>query len=121
MQLATLDAIGLYQTSTTGFNYPQNATVVPVLPDGTAAGNFAVLQSPAANGFRQASIAFRLDSSSDVDDIRTLYETKELVTYVGSESDSHHVRVLEFSPQWQGNELWDCTATLVEMPLEAGS
>jgi hypothetical protein len=87
--------------------------MVGILSNGTQLTGNAVMQSGAL-GWRQADVGFSLDSASDVDAIRTLSETHAAVVYVDHLSVTHAVRVLTFVAAMAGNDLWECTSTLVE-------
>ncbi len=110
---ASIDAIAILQTSTGRLNYPANTSMVPILDNGTQTTGNAVMQSGAL-GWRMADIVFSLNDNADVDAIRALYETHEEVVYADPWSGTHSIRILDFDAQAQGNELWACTATIVE-------
>jgi len=111
--VSSIDGVEILQTSTGRLNYPPNATMVGILSNGTQTTGNAVMQSGAL-GWRQADVVFSLDANDDVDAIRALYETHEVVAYVDPWAVTHSVRILTFEASAGGNDLWACTATLVE-------
>lgn len=115
VQLPTLDGIDLLGTIWSGFAYPQNAQIVTLLSDGVTPGGNAVMQSSALT-FRQATISFKLEADADVAALRAIAATHEEVTFVDYSGASAQVRVLELSASMAGHELWDCAASLVEVP-----
>lgn len=114
MSLSTLDSNVLYETSFSGFDYPNNAQVVDLLGDGTTPGGNAVLQQSALT-LRRATITFTAYTSTARETYRALYESREAVDYVDFEGTTTSVRVLEFSSIFVGGgPWWDCTAVLLE-------
>lgn len=116
MTLPSIGSVEILQTTTTGFNYPQNAQRVTILSNGTSTGN-EVLQSSGL-GARSCVLSFRLDDPSDVETLRGLFASKAEATYVDEVGTVWFVRVFEFEPSYTGNELWDCSATLLETASE---
>lgn len=110
---ASIDAVEILQTSTQRLGYPPNAQMVGLLDNGTQTTGNAVMQSGAL-GWRQADIEFSLDDRADVDAIRALYETHEVVVYADPWGDTHSIRILNFAASAAGNDLWACAATVVE-------
>jgi hypothetical protein len=119
VSLATLDSLDLILTSYSGFNYPGNAQVVALLGDGSTPGGNAVLQQSALT-LRQASLGWVAEGAADVAAVRALYESKEEILFVDEDEETRLVRVLDFSANAHGGDLWDCTATLLET-AEPGS
>ncbi len=115
---ASLDAVTIQQTSTTGMAYANAATITPLLDNGSFAGGNAVMQT-AALGFRQCTIGFSVDDAADIVVFDGDRDSKDVVTYVDPDGTVFSVVLFDFTRTMAGNGLWDCSAVLVEAP--AGS
>lgn len=118
--LPTLGDLDLWESSYSGFTYPQTAQVVPVLAvSGTIGGN-AVLQSGGLP-WRQARLT-ATGPEADVAEIRGYYESREEVPFVDRFGVTRTVRVLEFSQDVILGDLWAYSLTLLEVtPPAVGS
>lgn len=96
-----------------GFAYPEFASVLSLLSDGSA-GPFAVLQS-SAPPFRRAAVSWQAVVTADVDTLRGYAESKEEVTFVEEDGTSRTVAVLDFGQQLLFVGIWTVSATLVEL------
>lgn len=113
-------AVDLLDASFSGFAYPNNASVVPILPSAAGSGGNAVLQQ---SGFpwRQATLSVLAEEANRVL-LRGYYETRELVTFTDFDGTTSSIRVFDFAQSMRMAGLWDLTLTLLEItPPVAGS
>lgn len=114
MSRPVLGAMTLMQTAYSGFDHPARAQVVSLLAADPATSGNAVLQS-AALGFRQATVSW-VAPLSEVETARGYHEALSSQAYTDHDGTSYTVRVIAFSAAVRVGNLWDVTATLLEMP-----
>jgi hypothetical protein len=113
MSLATLDDITLLDSQYSGFDYPNTKQVVGILHDGTSLGGNGVIQQ-SGFAFRQATIGF-VAETEDALAVQTLYEATSEVTFTDHDGYTRDVVVLDYSRSLLFGEVWQVSATLVEM------
>jgi hypothetical protein len=121
MTLMTLGTvIDLPDAEFSGFDYPNNAQLVPLLSDGASERN-AVLQQSGLT-MRQATLATTLDTA-DAITLRGYYESREAVDFVDHDGATTSVRLLEFSRSMVTAGLWAVMLTMIEIadPVPLGS
>jgi hypothetical protein len=100
----------LWSGSFSGFDYPNNAQVIPLLGNGTSTYN-AVLQQSALTA-RQVTLGCTLETA-DMLTIRGYFESREAVTFTDWDGTVTASRVLDFTAAF-GDPDWDCTIVLLE-------
>jgi len=95
----------------TGFDYPNNATVVNLIGTGTSTYN-AVLQQSALTA-RQAQLRCSV-VDADMLLMRGWYDSREEVTFTDWYGTATTVRVLDFARSLKFRGVWDVSLTLLE-------
>lgn len=114
------DAGELWETSYSGFNYPQTVEMIRLLGDGTSTRN-AVMQQGALP-HREARLSGNAPESQ-LDDIRALYESREETSFTDRFGNVRSVRILDFTSELILGDLSGYTLTLLETsdPVPPGS
>lgn len=115
MSRPTLGALTLFQASYTGFGYPARAQTVTLLAADPTTGGNAVLQSSAL-AFRTAQVTWTAMNPTDAETARGYHHDLSVETYTDHDGNTYSVRVTEFSAAVRVGDIWDCSATLVEVP-----
>jgi hypothetical protein len=108
-----LDAVGpLMDDQWSGFDYPNNAQVVPLLGDGVTVRN-AVLQQSALT-LRQGTLSCLVETA-DADTLRTDYEARSTVTFTDYDGATTDVVILDFTRSLKFAGVWAVTVILLEL------
>lgn len=110
----------LMSASWSGFDYPQNAVLVPLLGDGTSTVNAALQQG--ALTVREGTVGFDA-VTADAETIRGYYENHSSITFTDYDGSTCSVRVLDYSRSLRFPGVWSCSVTLLQLtePVPLGA
>lgn len=114
MSQPTIGGHAIIQLSWTGFTYPANAQIVPLLGDESSPTGNAVLQQSALT-YRQGAIRCHSITPADKDIFQAYGESHEPVAFVDHDGNAATVRFLDFSSQLLIGDHWEWSATLIEV------
>ena len=116
LSIGSIASTDIMDDTFSGFDYPNNAFVVPLLGDGTSTYNVVLQQS--ALTVRQAAVSCVLDTADSLT-LRGYYESREVVTFTDGEGDATDVRLLDFTRALRFGGYWSCTFTVMESDTAA--
>lgn len=115
------DVLDLVASSFSGFTYDLRRTELPLIGNGTDAGNVVIQDS--ARGYRRAQLAIAVESDDDLETLRGYSETGETILLVDDADAIREVMVFGLAPaKVAAAGRWDVTLDLREVtPPPEGS
>lgn len=111
ISLGTIDPFNVQQWD--GFDYPEYATITPLIGDGSSTTGNAVVQSSALT-LKEATISGTLTNSTDLSDLRGYYQSKGEALFTDDASNTTVVRVFDLRISRVFINVWNYSCRLVE-------